>query len=485
MRRTAGPVSSSKEGGVFVDRNRVFAQLEDQFSETVDEVRRFLQTPSVSYTGQGIQETARMVVETIRALGGTAEAVPTPGHPVVYGEIDSGARDTLLIYGMYDVMPADEPGWIVDPWSATVVEDFNGLGPCIIGRGAVNTKGPLAAFFAALTAIRRAEGRLPVNLIFIIEGEEEFGSRNLPRFVEQYADKLQRADAMFFPFFDCDQEGIPTVTLGTKGLCYFELIAQGGDHGGPTTRGLHGSYAAWVNNPNWRLINALASMKDAQEEILIEGFFDDVRSPSEEDWEILRGLEPLREDEIFLRSQDVKRFKYDKRGAELYRHLYFDPTLNINGYVSGFTEEGTKTLLPHRAVAKVDIRMVPDMDPQRTVERVRAHLDRHGFTDIEMRVINLYPWAKVSPRERVVQALIRSYEDLGRKPRVVPLNPGSAPYYLFQRLLKMPFISGGLGHGDRQHSANEYCTVPGILDFQKSVVAFFDHYVRAGLSHGE
>jgi len=463
-----------------MDRNRVFAHLEERFGQTLQEVQSFLRTPSVSYTGVGIQETAGKLVGMIQALGGTAEAVPTPGHPVVYGEIDAGARDTLLIYGMYDVMPADEPDWIVDPWSATIVEDFGGLGRCIVGRGAVNTKGPLSAFFATLTAIKEAEGRLPVNLIFMIEGEEEFGSRNLPRFVEQYKAKLQRAGAMFFPFFDCDQEGTPFVTLGTKGLCYFELIAKGGEHGGPTTRGIHGSYAAWVNNPNWRLINALASMKNAQEEILIEGFFDDALPPDEEDWKILRDLEAFREDELFLQLQPVKRFKYDKRGAELYRHLYFDPTLNIDGYASGYTEEGTKTLLPHRAVAKVDIRMVPNMEPEKTVERVRAHLDRHGFTDIELRVMNLYPWAKVSVRERVVQALIRSYEDLGRRPRVVPLNPGSAPYYLFQRTLKMPFISGGLGHGDRQHSSNEYCTVEGILDFQKSVVAFFDNYVKAG-----
>jgi acetylornithine deacetylase/succinyl-diaminopimelate desuccinylase-like protein len=461
-----------------VNREKVFAFLDEHFAEHVREVQAFLRSPSISYTGEGIVETANRLVAMIQALGGTAEAVPTPGHPVVYGEIDSGAERTLLIYGMYDVMPADEPGWIVDPWSAEIKDDFLGLGPCILARGAVNTKGPLAAFFSTLAAIQKVEGKLPVNLIFAIEGEEEFGSRNFPGFVQQYKEKLKKADAMFFPFFYCDQEGTPTVTLGTKGLCYFELIANGGEHGGPTTRGIHGSYAAWVNNPNWRLINALASMKNEHEEIRIEGFYDDVLPPNEEDMAILRDLEQFRDDDLFLQLQEVKRFKYDKKGVELYKHLYFDPTLNINGYVSGFIEEGTKTLLPHRAVAKVDIRMVPNMEPAKVFDLVKAHLAKHGYHDIEVRLHNLYPWSKVSVKEPVVQALLKAYEELGRKPQVVPLNPGSAPYYVFQRILEMPYIAGGLGHGSRQHSSNEYCTVQGILDFQKSVVAFLDNFVR-------
>ena len=462
-----------------MNRETVFQYLEERFPESLAKVQEFLRTPSVSYTGEGIQETAQQLVQRIQAMGGTAEAVATPGHPVVYGELWSGAKDTLLIYGMYDVMPAQEPGWIVEPWSAEV-RDFLDLGPCVIGRGAVNTKGPLAAFLATLEAILAVEGKLPVNLIFAIEGEEEHGSRNFPGFVEQHKAKLKQADAMFFPFFYCDQAGTPTVTLGTKGLCYFELVARGGEHGGPTTRAIHGSYAAWVNNPNWRLINALASMKNAFEEIQIEGFFDDVLPPNEDDMAVLANLEQFRDDQLFLQLQEVKRFKYNKTGVDLYKHLYFDPTLNINGLVSGFTGEGTMTLVPHEARAKVDIRMVPNMEPQQVVQMVREHLDKHGFTDIELHVNNLYYWSKVSVRERVVQALLQGYEELDRKPQVVPLNPGSAPYYVFQRTLEMPYIAGGLGHGSRQHSSNEYCTVQGILDFQKSVVAFFDNYVKLG-----
>jgi acetylornithine deacetylase/succinyl-diaminopimelate desuccinylase-like protein len=460
-----------------VNRERVMSFLDAHFDQSLAQVQEFLRHPSISYTGEGILETARDVAARIEALGGTAELVPTPGHPIVYGEINSGAKHTLLIYGMYDVMPATEPGWIVDPWAGEIREFMN-LGPCVIARGAVNTKGPLAAFLTTLDAIRQVEGKLPVNLIFAIEGEEEFGSRNFPAFAEQYKERLQKADAMFFPFFYCDQAGTPMVTLGTKGLCYFELVARGGDWGGPTTRAIHGCYAAWINNPNWRLINALACLKNGAEEIQVEGLYDDVLPPDADDEKLLEDLLPFKDDELFLELNEVKRFKYGWQGVELFRHLYFDPTLNVNGLVSGFTEEGTKTLVPHEALAKVDIRMVPNMEPAKVAALVRAHLDKHGFSDIELRMKNLYPWSKVSVRETVVQALLATYEQLGRKPEVVPLNPGSAPYYVFQRTLGMPYIAGGLGHGSRQHSSNEYCTVAGILDFQKSVVAFFDNFVQ-------
>lgn len=455
---------------------KAFAYVDEHFPDYVSRVQQFLRTPSVSYTGEGIAETAGQVAGMIRALGGKAEIVPTAGHPVVYGELDSGAAHTLLIYGMYDVMPAEEPDWISDPWGAEIHDDFQGLGPCIVSRGAVNTKGPLAAFFGALDAIQQAEGTLPVNLLFAIEGEEEHGSRNLPAFVEQYKDKLQKADAMFFPFFYCDQGGTPTVTLGTKGMCYFELIARGGEWGGPTARAIHGSYAAWVNNPAWRLIGALATLKNGLEEILIPGLFEQVRPPDDDDLAILAELAANDDPRLWLELQQVKRFRYDHEGIDLYKHLYFDPTVNINGLVAGYTVPGTMTLVPHEARAKVDIRMVPDMNPDDVVALVRSHLDANGYSDVEMEVNNLYWWSKVSVQETVVQALLRSYADLGRKPHIVPLNPGSAPYYLFQRVLKMPYISGGLGHGDRQHSSNEYCTVAGVKDFMKSVISFLHHF---------
>jgi len=226
----------------------VIQRIREGFNEDLEKVREFLRTPSISYTGEGIQETAENVARFIRELGGEARVVPTPGHPIVSGRLDQGAPKTVLVYGMYDVMPADEPDWSVDPWAAEIRE-LPKLGKAVIARGAVNTKGPLAAFFRAVARYQEAAGKLPVNLLFAIEGEEEMGSRHFVPFVEEHLDELKQADAVLFPFFSEDEEGVPSMTLGTKGILYFELECRGGDWGGPTERGIHGSYNASGGQP--------------------------------------------------------------------------------------------------------------------------------------------------------------------------------------------------------------------------------------------
>ncbi|NLG68580.1 MAG: M20/M25/M40 family metallo-hydrolase [Firmicutes bacterium] len=466
---------------------RVIEHLRAHFREDLEAVRAFLRTPSVSYTGEGIQETAEQVAGFVRALGGQARVVPTAGHPIVYGRLAQGAPHTVLVYGMYDVMPADEPNWSSDPWGAEIRE-LPRLGPSIIARGAVNTKGPLAAFFRAVAGYQAAAGRLPVNLIFAIEGEEEMGSRHFLPFVEAHAEELKAAQAVLFPFFSQDEEGVPWLTLGTKGIVYFELECRGGDWGGPTERGIHGSYNAWVANPAWRLVQALATMVDADEQVRVEGFFDGAEPLPEEERRLLEEqVASGRLDERpFMAFEHVRRFKGGLRGLPLWERLFAQPQLNIDGIVGGYVGEGTKTLLPHRALAKMDVRLVPRMDPERVAQAIRAHLDRHGYADIEMRVLNTYPWSKVSLHEPAVQAMVETYQEMGAPPQVWPLNPGSAPYYVFERVLGMPYVTGGMGHGGRQHSTDEYCTVQGVLDFEISMVRWLHGLARRlGQPRGE
>ncbi|BAS27999.1 M20/M25/M40 family metallo-hydrolase [Limnochorda pilosa] len=461
----------------------VIRRIRDAFDEDLERVRGFLRTPSISYTGEGIQETAEQVAGFIRELGGEARVVPTEGHPIVSGRLDQGAPKSVLVYGMYDVMPADEPNWSSDPWGAEI-RDLPKLGRSIIGRGAVNTKGPLAAFFRAVARYQEAAGRLPVNLLFAIEGEEEMGSRHFVPFVEDHLEELKEADAVLFPFFSEDEEGVPSLTLGTKGILYFELEARGGDWGGPTERGIHGSYNAWVANPAWRLVKALGTLVDADEKILVDGFFEGQEPLPPRELEVLRRQveSGLLDERPFMEFDHVRRFKGGLRGFELWKRLFSQPQLNIDGIVGGYVGEGTKTLLPHRALAKVDVRTVPRMDPTRVVEAIRHHLDRHGFADVEMRVLNKYPWSKVSLDEHAVQAMLGTYQVMGRTPQIWPLNPGSAPYYVFERILGVPYVTGGLGHGSRQHSTDEYCTVAGVLDFEISLVRWFHAY--AALAEG-
>lgn len=458
---------------------KVIKHLEENFDEDLERVREFLKVPSVSYTGEGIQETATNVKHLIEEVGGNAEIVPTDGHPVVFGEIDEGNEHTLLIYGMYDVMPTDEDGWIVDPWAAEI-KDMPQFGPCIINRGAVNTKGPLGAFFNTLRAFKKVNGKLPVNLLFAVEGEEEMGSRHFPDFLEQYKDKLSKAEAVLFPFFEQDEVGTPSLTLGTKGLLYFELISKGGEWGGPKSRGIHGSFNAWVKNPAWRLVKALSTLVDNDEKIVVDNFYDKVSPLRENEKEILNKQieEGLFDEEVFLENYDVDKFKYDGEGIDVWEKLFSEPQLNIDGIYSGYTGPETKTLLPHVATAKVDVRMVPHMEPDEVVDSIRKHLDKHGFSDIEMKVYNKYYWSKSSVEEPAVQAMIETYRDMEKEPQIWPINPGSAPYYVFERYLKIPYVTGGMGHGARQHSSNEYCTVEGILDFEISMARFFENYLK-------
>lgn len=459
-----------------MDLTAIHAELERSFPEDLEAVRTLLRTPSISYTGEGIRETAGQVAALITGLGGEARLVETPGHPVVYGELWQDAPKTLLIYGMYDVMPTDEEGWLGDPFGAEL-HDLPGLGQCIVSRGAVNTKGPLAAFFCAMRAIQRVEGRLPVNLLFAIEGEEEMGSRSFPGFVQAHAEQLKQADAVLFPFFDQDEAGVPSLTLGTKGLLYVELICRGGAWGGPTDRGIHGSYNAWVHNPAWRLTRALASMVDDDERVLIDGFYDAVKPLPEAELDLLdqQIAAGTFDAGTFREAYAVRRLK-DPDDRDAWRRLFGQPQLNIDGLFAGYTGPETKTVLPHVATAKVDVRMVPEMDPDTVLAGLRAHLERHGYVDIEVRVYNKYFWSKVGLHEPVVQAMLATYRELHGEAQLWPLNPGSAPYWVFERLLGRPYVTGGLGHGSRQHSSNEYCTVRGLLDFERSMATFLNHY---------
>ena len=446
--------------------DELFAHLDAH----LDRVRAYVRQPSISGEGQGMQEMAELVRDSIRGLGGRAEIAPTPGWPVVTGAIDAGAPKTLLIYGMYDVQPVEGEEWMVPPFAGEVVT-LPEFGDSMVARGVYNTKGPLAGLFNVLESIQTVGGRLPVNLKFVIEGEEELSSPNLPGFIASHRDRLG-ADATYFPFYCQDRHGKPVMWLGVKGIQYFEVACRGGTWGGPRTRGVHGSNAVWIGSPAWRLARVLATMMDDREGITIEGFTDDVLSPSAEDEELLQRLARTFDSATQLWMWDAERFKYDLQGADLLRRYLYTPTLNIDGIWGGYTGPGMKTLLPHEVRAKMDVRMVPNMEPERVRERIRAHLRRVGRDDLEVHFYEGYPPAKTSVREPVVQALIKTFRDLGHEPEIWPHLAGSAPFYLFRRVLDQPFAMGGLGHGGRPHSPNEYATIAGMRLFEQSVARF-------------
>jgi acetylornithine deacetylase/succinyl-diaminopimelate desuccinylase-like protein len=460
----------------------VYQHIDAHFDTYLEDVRRLVRQPSVAAQNLGIHECAEMVCESIRDLGSDdVHLVHFPqGSPVVYGSVSSDDPDarTLIVYCLYDVQPPEPlDEWRVDPFAAEVV-DVPPYGSCLVGRGVTNSKGPLVGCFSAVSALRETLGGMPLNLIFVIEGEEEVGSVNLKRFVREKAAELERANGVYLPGVRQDERGKPKVLLGNKGMAYFELEARGGDWGGPRNIDVHGMNAAWIGNPVWRLVWALNTLRAPDGKVLVEGFYDDVRGPSERDEALLARLAATFDEDMFRERADVSRFEDDLHGVDLLRRFLFTPTFNIDGIYGGYTGEGIKTIVPHRGRVKIDVRIVPDMDPDDVLRKVQGQLQRAGFGDISVVLYEGTDWSKTDPDSDLAQAAIRAMEKSGYGPgEIWPLLPGTGPACLFTRdPLSMPFVAYGLGHGGRIHAPNEYLVVKGLHDNIKSVAALLLEY---------
>jgi acetylornithine deacetylase/succinyl-diaminopimelate desuccinylase-like protein len=462
-------------------RKQVYDHIDGHLPEHLKRLQELVRQPSISMENKGISECAELVKRYLQEIGcAQTSIVETSLHPVVYGEYDAGADKTVIVYMMYDTMPVEEPGWIVAPLDGKIT-DFESFGKCLVARGSYNTKGPLAAFINACKSIREADQELPVNLRFVAEGEEELGSKHLPQFIEKYKRKLQASDVVFFPSTDQDRSGKIINQLGVKGIIYFELELDGKSWGfGPTECDIHGSHKAWVDSPTWRMINALSSMTTPDgNKVLIEGFYDNVIPPSSDDLELVQILTETFDEKPMKEMLSVKKFIDDSRGKEALLKYLYTPSLNINGIWSGYTGPGTKTVLPWKITAKVDVRLIPNMTVKEVLPKIRRHLDKHGFK--EVRIVELeegYGWAKTSVKHPAAQALIKAYKDFNYPLEIWPHIAGSVPFSMFNREpLNLPFIMGGVGHGGRSHSPNEYLVVEeggkvgGLATLEKSYVA--------------
>jgi acetylornithine deacetylase/succinyl-diaminopimelate desuccinylase-like protein len=391
---------------------------------------------------------------------------------------DDPNAKTLIVYCLYDVQPPEPlDEWHVDPFAAEII-DVPPYGPCLVGRGASNSKGPLVGCFSAVSALRETLGGLPLNLLFVIEGEEEVGSANLKRFVQEHSGELARADGCYLPGVRQDERGRPKVILGSRGEAYMELEARGGAWGGPRSGDVHSMNASWVDNPVWQLVWALSALRARDGTVLIEGFYDDVRAPSQRDEELLLRLAETFDEEMFRRRTDVARFQDDLHGVDLLRRFLFTPTLNIDGMYGGYTGPGMKNVVPYMGRAKVDVGIVPGMDPDDIRRKLEAHLERMGFADVSVVLYEGRGWCRTDPDSDLAQAAIRAMENSKYGPgEIWPLLPGPGPGYLFTREpLNIPFVAYGLGHGGRIHAPNEYLVVRGLQDNIRSVAALFLEY---------
>ncbi|MBX5445078.1 M20/M25/M40 family metallo-hydrolase [Sphaerobacter sp.] len=431
------------------DLSPVYAYVDTHADRMIADLQRLIRQPSISSANIGVRECAELLVEMMGDVGITARVIETDGLPVVYGEITGDRPDapTLLIYTHYDVQPADpESDWESPPFEARRVGDR------IIGRGTTDAKGNLMAHLKAVEALRATTG-MPINIKFIFDGEEESGSPSLPAFVERHRDLLAADAALSFDG-GFDAGDVPRVSLGTSGLLFVQMRARGG------SKDLHSARARLVPNPAWKLVWALASIKGPDGRVRIEGFYDAVRPPTPLERSLLE--QAGWDDEAQKRDLGVDEFLGGVSGVDALEQLLFTPTCNIAGFASGYVGEGNKTLLPATAAVNVDFRLVADQDPADIFQRLRKHLDDHGFADVELHDLGSIEPSRVpadSPFARVVvEAARRVY---GREPSLRPSESASGRQAVWLAgKLGIPGAGTGIGPPDwRGHAANEFITV--------------------------
>lgn len=410
---------------------------------------------SVSAQGRMLPETADFVTRLLEAEGFAVRRFPGQVAPVLLAEAGDGPK-TLLIYNHYDVQP-ETPSELWDSPAFTLTE----RGGRLYGRGASDDKGELISRLAGLRALKvRHGGRLPLRVKWLIEGEEEVGSPSLEEFVREHAQEL-RADGCWWEFGSIDPQGRPVLYAGLKGIICVELRCS------VAASDLHSSNGAVVDNPLWRLSKAVASLRDEHGNVTIDGFLDDVRPPSEADLAALASIPD--ESGVLKDTYGIGSFFEDASGAAFYRRTNFLPVVNVNGFHGGYGEAGSKTVLPREGFVKLDVRLVPDQRPERVLELLRAHLDRHGLHDIEIIELETHEHPARSdvghPFVQLARGTARAV--YGQEPVLHPSSGGSGPMHPFLEHIGLPVIAMGIGNvGGRVHAPNENIRVG---DFENGV----------------
>ncbi len=387
---------------------------------------------------------------------------------------------------MYDVKQFDPAEWSSPPLEAKLV-DKPGVGKAVVGRGAVNQKGPEAAFLAALHAIKGAGKKMPVNLVLVAEGEEEIGSPHIGQIAlkPEVQKALANTVGVFMPSAQQDLDGVVTVSLGAKGVVELELVSSGEKWGRGPSKDVHSSLKAMVDSPAWHLVKALDTLVSADgNTITIDGYPQPRPLSAEEKAMIATAV--ARKSEAQAKKQlGVQHWIDDLPWQQANERLESQPTVNIEGLVGGYTGPGGKTVLPHKAVAKIDMRLVPDMTLKDAVAALKAHLAKHGFGDIEVNVSGGYDPTQTAASAPLIQAQVSVLKRAGIDPVLWPRNAGSYPGYVFTGApLKLASGHFGLGHGSGAHAPDEYYVIessnPKVEGLDGAVLSFVDYLYELG-----
>jgi acetylornithine deacetylase/succinyl-diaminopimelate desuccinylase-like protein len=460
------------------DLQPVFAEITKRHDESVKRIQDWVKQPTIAAENKGINEGTDLMMKMLRDLGcQSVTKCPTDLHPGVFATLDAGAPKTLAVYFMYDVKQVDPSEWSSPPFTPTMLEK-DGAGRVLVGRGAVNSKGPQGAFLAAVHAIRGAGRKLPVNLVFACESEEEIGSPHIQQIVRRpdVTAALRKCIGVLTPSSAQGLDGNVTLSLGAKGVVELELVSTGEKWGRGPKLDVHSSNKARLDSPAWHLVEALATLVSSDgNTILVDRYLEKVRPVNAAEKAMIDEA-AKRQDEALLKKQlGVQHWVHDVSFRESLELLCSSPTINIEGLVGGYTGPGGKTILPHRAVAKMDLRLVPDMTAMDALAKLKAHLAAKGFPDIEVNMTGGYDPTSTAPDSLPVKVETAVYKRNGIDPIVWPRTAGSWPGYVFTgEPLKLPAIQFGFGHGNGAHAPDEYY----LIDSSNPKVRGLDGAVR-------
>ena len=430
--------------------NKVIDFINTNRDRYIGELKTYLAIPSISALPEhkdDVRRAAQWTAEELTRVGlEHVRLEDTPGHPIVYGEwLHAEGAPTILFYGHYDVQPVDPLDlWETPPFEATVRDGE------IYARGAADDKGQIFMHFKAIEAHMKQNGRLPVNMKVLLEGEEEVGSENLDDFIRAHKDLLA-ADVVVISDSPMFERGVPSICYGLRGLAYFQIDVRG------SNSDLHsGSFGGALHNPAMALAQILAAMKEKNGRVRIDGFYDDVVELTEEERSAWKQL-PFNEKQ-YQRELGAPKL-HGEAGYSTLERIWARPTFEVNGLLSGFTGEGAKTVLPAVAMAKVSMRLVPNQDPDKIAEQFEAYVKKVAPKSVEVTVTRMHggrPWI-TDYHNDYVQAASRAIEQgFGQKP-VFNREGGSIPVvFTFQQELGLPSVLFGVGLPDENaHAPNE------------------------------
>jgi acetylornithine deacetylase/succinyl-diaminopimelate desuccinylase-like protein len=430
---------------IMIDMTQYDAYLENNMDKSITELSQYCRQPSVAAQNWGLTECATITAEMLKSRGFKVEVIITGGAPVVFGERQGRSNKTLLFYNHYDVQPPEPMElWDSPPFEPTLREGK------LFARGVSDDKGHLVSRLFAIDSLLAYDGELPCSIKFVIEGEEEISSIHLKDFVLTHTEKL-KADACIWEFGGVDHREVPIQYLGLRGICYVELSVE-------TARidvhsGLGGSI---FPNAAWRLVWALSTLKDQDENIRIPGHYEAVKPPSERDLKLIEALPETSQE--YQTRYGVDHFLRNLTGGiDLRIAEVFEPTCTICGLTSGYQGEGSKTVLPAHASAKVDFRLVPDQTPEHVLQSLRLHLDREGFFDVQIKFLGGEEPARTDPDDPFVALVVETARPVyGQPMQIVPMSGGSGPNHAFVHNLHLPVVSAGIGYpGSQGHAPNE------------------------------